>query len=100
MQFKLYRRYGASSKSHKCQYPLGHITKPQKVLHGIWFLASDAASSKYPGVNLLANLQFRVFVSPFYQMARGVRGVDSRVQISFWMLAGESPVGTKEGPVP
>ena len=72
MQFKLYRRYGASSKSHKCQYPLGHITKPQKVLHGIWLLASDAASSKYPGVNLLANLQFRVFVSPFYQMARRV----------------------------
>ena len=54
----------------------------------------------HKGVNLLANLQFRVFVSPFYQMARGVRGVDSRVQISFWMLAGESPVGTKEGPVP
>ena len=27
----------------------------------------------HKGVNLLANLQFRVFVSPFYQMARGVR---------------------------
>ena len=40
---------------------------------------------------------FRVFVSPFYQMARGVRGVDSRVQLSFWMLAGESPVGIKVG---
>ena len=28
------------------------------------------------GVNLLANLQLRVFVSPFYQMARRVRSVD------------------------
>ena len=27
-------------------------------------------------MNLYAKLQFRVFVSIFYQMARGVRGVD------------------------
>ena len=52
------------------------------------------------GVNLLAKLQFRVLVSLIYQNTRRVRSVNSRVQISFWMLAGESPVGTKEGPVP
>ena len=32
----------------------------------------------FRGGNLLANLQFRVSVSPFYQMARGVRGRDRK----------------------
>ena len=80
------------SKLSICEHA-GESTVPKE-------LTSFSAPPLHKGGNLLANLQLRVFVSPFYQMACGVRRVDSRVQISFWMLAGESPVGTKEGPVP
>lgn len=80
------------SKLAICEHA-GESTVPKE-------LTSFSAPPLHKGGNLLANLQLRVFVSPFYQMARRVRCVDSRVQISFWMLAGESPVGTKEGPVP
>ena len=80
------------SKLSICEHA-GESTVPKE-------LTSFSAPPLHKGGNLLANLQLRVFVSPFYQMARRVRRVNSRVQISFWMLAGESPVGTKEGPVP
>ena len=38
--------------------------------------SSIIAPPSSKGVNLLANLQLRVLVSPFYQMARRVRGGD------------------------
>lgn len=56
------------SKLSICEHA-GESTVPKE-------LTSFSAPPLHKGGNLLANLQLRVFVSPFYQMARRVRGVD------------------------
>ena len=56
------------SKLSICEHA-GESTVPKE-------LTSFSAPPLHKGGNLLANLQLRVFVSPFYQMARRMRGVD------------------------
>ena len=56
------------SKLSICEHA-GESTVPKE-------LTSFSAPPLHKGGNLLANLQLRVFVSPFYQMARGVHSVD------------------------
>ena len=56
------------SKLAICEHA-GESTVPKE-------LTSFSAPPLHKGGNLLANLQLRVFVSPFYQMARRVHSVD------------------------
>ena len=56
------------SKLAICEHA-GESTVPKE-------LTSFSAPPLHKGGNLLANLQLRVFVSPFYQMARRVCSVD------------------------
>ena len=60
------------SKLAICEHA-GESTVPKE-------LTSFSAPPLHKGGNLLANLQLRVFVSPFYQMARGGSS-DDRAEI-------------------